>query len=63
MVGLMLLFAVATVGLAAWGMGESIKQTNSSISDFWDIVEEVNDKVRVMGYAPAGLHSMARHSR
>ncbi len=42
---LMLLFAVGAVGTGAWALGESILQTNHVISNFWDLVRQVQATV------------------
>ncbi|GAB4813406.1 hypothetical protein N2152v2_000452 [Parachlorella kessleri] len=42
---LLLLLALATVGTGAWAMGESIVQTNDVVSNFWDLVAQVEAKV------------------
>lgn len=41
-----LLLGLATIGVSGWGLAESIKVTNYTVSGFWDIVAEAQDKVR-----------------
>ncbi len=38
--GLMLLLALATLGVAAWGMAESLQQAQGTVPDFWDVMGE-----------------------
>lgn len=40
------LVALATVGVAAWGLAESILATNGLIDSFWLLVDGVNQLVR-----------------
>lgn len=42
----LLLAALALAGLSGWGMAQSIQATDSTVSDFWGIVEQVEGKVR-----------------
>lgn len=37
--------ALATTGVAAWGLAASIKDTDSQITDFWALVDSVDGKV------------------
>ncbi|GAB4813407.1 hypothetical protein N2152v2_000453 [Parachlorella kessleri] len=37
----LLLLSLASVGTGAWAMGESIMQTDTVISNFWDLVDQV----------------------
>lgn len=46
MTAMMVVLAVGAVGCCAWGMGESIMQTNQVISNFWILVHEVEEVVR-----------------
>ena len=41
---LLVALALAVVGVSAWGLADSIQSTNSIVSDFWDIVDQVNLK-------------------
>jgi hypothetical protein len=41
---LLVAMTLAVVGVSAWGLADSINSTNSVVSDFWDIVDEVNLK-------------------
>lgn len=51
----MLVAAVAAVGLAAWGLGETLVQTDSTISDFWIIVNGMYTQVCVQAGPPQKL--------
>ena len=51
----MLALTLATIGVAIWGLVESIKLTQYTVSDFWDLVD--NAQVRVEGTISA-LQSM-----
>lgn len=42
---ILLTFALALVGISSWGMVESIALTSNTISEFWKIVNVVNEKV------------------
>lgn len=35
------LFALATIGVSSWGIYESVQQTNSTVSEFWDLYRMV----------------------
>lgn len=35
------LFALATIGVSSWGIYESVRQTESTVSDFWDLYRMV----------------------
>lgn len=55
----LLLLSLAAVGTAAWALGESVVQSNSVISDFWDLVYEVQTKVGGGEYAGGhGPHTL-----
>ena len=41
---LLVAMTLAVVGVSAWGLADSVQSTNSVVSDFWDIVDEVNAK-------------------
>ena len=38
--------ALAVVALAGWGLALSIQATNSTFSDLWELVQDVNLRVR-----------------
>ena len=42
------LLALAVTGIAAWGLAESIVSTDSTASDFWQLVDDV--QLRVGGW-------------
>ena len=39
---LLLLLGAATVGVSAWGLAESIKATDTTVSDFWVVVDQIH---------------------
>ena len=53
---ILLTFALALVGISSWGMVESIALTSNTISEFWKIVNVVNEKVSKFAWVrPAGV--------
>ncbi|KAL4420686.1 hypothetical protein ABPG75_010342 [Micractinium tetrahymenae] len=42
---LLLVLSLAVVGVCAWGLGESILSTNSTVSDFWSLADQVEAKI------------------
>ncbi|KAL4451392.1 hypothetical protein ABPG77_009472 [Micractinium sp. CCAP 211/92] len=42
---LLLGLTLAAIGVCAWGLGESILSTDSTVSDFWSLVDQVEGKI------------------
>lgn len=43
---LIVIMTLATIGVCAWGIEVSIANTSSQVSEFWDIVDGVDSRVR-----------------
>ncbi len=54
---------LATMGVSAWGLAESIRVTNTTVSDFWELVGMAEDKVCVVGMEGGGGASGTCHVR
>ena len=42
---LIMILALATAGLAAWGIATSVESTDNQVTAFWALVDSVDDKV------------------
>lgn len=45
---LLALVAIATVGMCIWGIVVSVDNTDSQITNFWELVDNVDEKVSLI---------------
>lgn len=53
----MLLTGLATLGVSAWGLAESIMSTDTTVSDFWVVIQDIHGIVSWHSAACTALQS------